>query len=170
MNTWLIGDTHFGHANILKFRRKDGTPLRPHSTIEEHDQALIDNWNSVVSPKDKVYHLGDVGFFNVTKFDLVFSQLNGTKVLIKGNHDILKPEQWLRHFKDIRAYHVLDKIVLAHIPIHPMSLERWRGQVHGHLHDGEVGDPQYFNVSVERINYTPINFEEVRNYYLTNGE
>lgn len=170
MNTWLISDTHWCHSNILRFRRKDGTPLRPHSTIAEHDQALIDNWNSVVSPKDKVYHLGDVGFFNVTKFDLVFSQLNGTKVLIKGNHDILKPEQWLRHFKDIRAYHVLDKIVLAHIPIHPVSLERWRGQVHGHLHDGEVGDPQYFNVSVERINYTPINFEEVRNYYLTNGE
>ena len=170
MNTWLISDTHWCHSNILRFRRKDGTPLRPHSTIEEHDQSLIDNWNSVVSPKDKVYHLGDVGFFNVTKFDLVFSQLNGTKVLIKGNHDILKPEQWLRHFKDIRAYHVLDKIVLAHIPIHPVSLERWRGQVHGHLHDGEVGDPKYFNVSVERINYTPINFEEVRDYYLTNGE
>lgn len=167
MNIWLISDTHFGHKNILTFRRKDGTPLRPHSSIEEHDQCLIDNWNRVVGKSDKVYHLGDVGFFNVTRFDQVFSQLNGTKVLIKGNHDILKAEQWLRHFKDIRAYHMLDKVLLAHVPVHPLSLDRWRGQVHGHLHDNDVGDSRYFNVSCEKINYTPINFEEVRQYYLT---
>ena len=112
-----------------------------------------------------MYHLGDVGFMNVTRFNEIFSQLNGEKVLIKGNHDILKPNQWLQHFKDIRAYHVLDKILLAHVPIHPLSLERWRGQVHGHLHDQVVGDPKYVNISVERINYTPIDFEELRLYF-----
>lgn len=165
MKTFLISDTHFGHKNILTFRRKDGTPLRPHSSIEEHDQHLVDNWNYIVGKNDKVYHLGDVGFMNVTRFNEIFSQLNGEKVLIKGNHDILKPNQWLQHFKDIRAYHVLDKILLAHVPIHPLSLERWRGQVHGHLHDQVVGDPKYVNISVERINYTPIDFEELRLYF-----
>ena len=50
---WIISDTHFQHENILKFE-----PTRPGSTIQEHDEALIDNWNSVVKPGDKVYHLG----------------------------------------------------------------------------------------------------------------
>jgi len=30
-NTFLISDTHFGHGNILNFKKKDGHPLRPDS-------------------------------------------------------------------------------------------------------------------------------------------
>ena len=90
MNTFLISDTHFGHKNILSFKRNDGTSLRPaFNSIEEHDEFLIDNWNKVVSPTDKIYHLGDVGFYNVSKLLEVMSRLNGRKVLIKGNHDNL---------------------------------------------------------------------------------
>ncbi len=164
--TFLISDTHFGHANILNFKTKDGEHLRKFSDVYYMDQYMINAWNSVVKPGDKVYHIGDVNFCNFTRLKEIFDQLNGTKVLIKGNHDnYLKPQQLLQLFKDIRAYHVLDNILLAHIPIHPLSLERWRGQVHGHLHDNVVGDPKYLNVSVERIKYTPINFEEVHTYF-----
>jgi len=164
--TWLIGDTHFGHANILKF-----DPPRPFDTIEEHDQTLINNWNSVVRPDDKVYHLGDVGFKNATYQGRILECLNGTKILIKGNHDQLKLSQYAQYFKDVRAYHQLDRIFLAHIPIHPDSLGRWTGQIHGHTHFNNVmldphhKDKRYFNVSVEQINYTPINFEVIRKYY-----
>jgi len=162
-NIFLISDTHFRHANILKFGRKNGERLRPYfDSIEEHDEWLISNWNSVVRPVDKVYHLGDVGFFNITQMDSIFSRLNGEKVLIKGNHDELKASQYLKCFKDIRAYHVLDRLVLSHIPIHPNSIERWKGNIHGHLHDENLKDSRYFNVSVENINYTPIAFEEIR--------
>lgn len=166
MNTWLIGDTHFGHANILKF-----DPPRPFDDIQEHDQTLIDNWNRVVHPKDKVYHLGDVGFKNATYLGRILSCLNGEKVLIKGNHDQLKLSQYAQYFKDIRACHQLDRLFLAHIPIHPSSLGRWKGQIHGHTHFNNVmldqhnKDPRYFNVSVEQIDYTPIAFETIRKYY-----
>jgi len=57
---FLISDTHFGHGNILTFKDKSGQPIRPYKTLEEMDEALIDNWNKVVKPTDKIYHLGDV--------------------------------------------------------------------------------------------------------------
>lgn len=159
--TFLISDTHFGHSNILTFKRDDGTPLRPFSSVEEMDETMIDNWNRVVGKKDKVYHLGDLVFSN-RKLQEVMPRLNGTKVLIKGNHDTLKLSQYAQFFKDVRAYHVLDKMLLSHIPIHPNSMGKWRANLHGHLHYHLIDDERYINLSVEQINYTPIEFEEIR--------
>lgn len=171
-NTFLISDTHFGHGNILTFTKKDGTLLRPGFVdIKDHDLELIKRWNYVVGPKDKVYHLGDVGFMNFPYLKEIFDQLNGDKVLIKGNHDNFKMSQYAQIFRDVRATHVLDKLVLSHVPVHPMCLDRWKGNVHGHLHEhlvqesgrgfGCQDDERYMNVCVEHINYTPIPLEEV---------
>lgn len=87
--TWVISDTHFGHANILTFRDSSGDLIRPgFKNIDEHDQLIIDNWNSVVKPEDRVYHLGDVA---IPRRGLKFLYaLNGRKALIGGNHDIWK--------------------------------------------------------------------------------
>ena len=164
MKTFLISDTHFGHANILTFKNQDGTNLRPFSSLEEMNETLINNWNSVVSNEDKVYHLGDV-LFTKKWLDLILPRLNGTKVLIKGNHDNLKLSQYQQYFKDIRAYHVLDKFLLSHIPVHPESVSRWTANIHGHLHNNVLSDDRYLNVSVERINYIPVNFEYIRSLY-----
>jgi calcineurin-like phosphoesterase family protein len=169
--TWLISDTHWGHKNIVNFLRKDGTKLRPWDNIDDHDQALIENWNSVVKPEDKVYHLGDLGLSNSTHLLRIISALHGTKILIKGNHDTLKLSAYQQVFKDVRAYHSLNNIFLAHIPIHPNSLGRWKGQIHGHLHadvvlaDNGEPDVRYKNVACEQINYTPIDFDEVNEYF-----
>lgn len=165
MKTFLIADTHFGHANILTFKRNNGLPLRDFPNIDEHDELLMDNWNSVVSANDKVYHLGDVGFKSFSKLGYILERLNGTKVLIKGNHDGFKLSQYQQYFKDIRGTHQLDKFILSHIPIHPESLSRWRGNIHGHVHDNTLSDTKYINVSVENINFTPIDFEEIRSNY-----
>jgi len=162
-NIFLISDTHFGHVGVTQFLRNDGTKLRPWDNIEEMDEALVSNWNSVVTPKDKVYHLGDV-VINRKQLKTL-SRLNGEKVLVKGNHDIFRINEYLEHFKDVRGYHILDNLIMSHIPIHPDSKGRFRGNIHGHLHANTVGDPWYYNVSVEQINYTPIPFETVREYY-----
>jgi Predicted phosphoesterase or phosphohydrolase len=163
--TFLISDTHFGHRNVLNFEKEDGTKLRNFSSTEEMDETLITNWNSVVRKEDKIYHLGDVVFRNPTYLDQVFSRLNGIKVLVKGNHDIYKLYQYSKWFKDIRGSHILDRYILTHIPIHPESLSRWEGNIHGHLHHQTLDDPRYYNVSVERINYTPIALEEIKDFY-----
>ena len=163
--TFLIGDTHFGHGNILTFKRSNGSPLREFDNIYEHDETLIQNWNKVVSTEDKVYHLGDLGFKSFTQLELILKRLNGTKILIKGNHDNHELSQYAQYFKDIRGSWTLDKFVLSHIPIHPDSLYRWKACIHGHLHANSLDDPQYYNVSAECINYTPIDFEVIRKHY-----
>lgn len=165
MKIFIISDTHFGHNNILNFTNKDGTQLRKFKSIIDHDELMIENWNKVVSNKDKVYHLGDVGFFSFSRCADVLKRLNGTKILIKGNHDHFKLSQYQQYFKDIRASHILDKFILTHIPIHPESLYKWRANIHGHVHTNSLKDNNYFNTSVEVINYTPINFEVIREYY-----
>lgn len=163
--TFLISDTHFGHANILTFKKQNGDPLRSFHNIVEHDEHLIEQWNKTVSPNDKVYHLGDVGFKNFTNLSLILNRLNGTKVLIKGNHDNFKLSQYQQYFKDVRASHTLDKFILTHIPIHPESVGRWKANIHGHLHDNSLKDNRYFNVSVEKTNYAPLDFEFIRSLY-----
>lgn len=170
MKTFLISDTHFGHSNILNFKKKDGEVLRKFEDVHHMDQYMINAWNKVVGFEDKVYHLGDVAFTNFTRVKEIFDQLHGHKVLIKGNHDNFKLSQYSQIFSDVRATHSLDNIILSHIPIHPDSLSRWKGNIHGHLHDNCIewlgqSDPKYYNVCVERINYTPIEFGEIRKYF-----
>ena len=85
-NIFFTSDLHFGHKNLLKF-----TNPRPFKTIEEHDEALINNWNSVVKQNDKVYVLGDVALnFDSDELESKLIRLNGDKYLILGNHDRAK--------------------------------------------------------------------------------
>jgi calcineurin-like phosphoesterase family protein len=165
--TFLISDTHFGHLGVCKFTEPDGvTKIRPWTCPNEMDEDLIKNWNSVVSPKDKVYHLGDV-VINRKALPTV-ARLNGDKVLIKGNHDIFKLEDYMLYFRDIRAYHKMDVAILSHIPVHTANLYRFKTNIHGHLHTNKVllengvPDPRYINVSVEQINFTPIAWDVIR--------
>lgn len=79
---YFTADTHFGHAGIIKHCAK----TRPFETIEEHDEALIRNWNSVVRSKsDTVYHIGDFG--HPARIKDILPQLNGRKIFVRGNHD-----------------------------------------------------------------------------------
>lgn len=165
MNIFLIADTHFGHHGVTQFLRDDGSKLRPWDTYEEMDEALVANWNSVVSPNDKVYLLGDA-VINRRALPTI-GRCNGNKVLIKGNHDIFKIDEYTAYFYDIRGYHVLNQMILSHIPIHEESLSRFNANIHGHLHHRRVMknglvDPRYISVSVELIDYTPVPFETIR--------
>jgi len=176
--TFLTSDTHFGHAGVCRFLRNDGvTKLRPWDTPEEMDEEMVRRWNERVRPNDKVYHLGDV-VINRKALDIM-SRLNGDKVLIRGNHDIFKLEDYTKHFRDVRGYHVMNGMILSHIPIHEDSLGRFGVNIHGHLHAGRVMkrasstmefmewgvrervDPRYHCVCVEQTDFAPILFEDV---------
>jgi calcineurin-like phosphoesterase family protein len=177
-NIFVASDHHFGHGNILTFDTAEGNKLRDFDNVDEMNETIIERHNSVVKPSDKIYLLGDF-CFTFKWLSSIAPRLNGDKVLIKGNHDVLKLSQYTQYFRDIRAYHVMDKILLAHIPVHPESLGRWKGQIHGHLHSNTVqepvheygnvvcmrDDPRYMNVCMEKINYTPLPFEECRDYF-----
>lgn len=160
-NIFLISDTHFSHQNMYLFLREDGTRVRHQfKDATEGDEKMVENWNSVVKPTDKVYHLGDV-FIN-KKAAHILHRLHGDKVLIKGNHDIFELKVYTPYFRDIRAYHVLDRMILSHIPIHTENLARFKNNIHGHMHEKTLNHPQYISVCVEQINYTPIELSEIK--------
>jgi calcineurin-like phosphoesterase family protein len=175
---FLVSDTHFGHAGVCRFVRDDGvTKLRPWTDPDEMDEAMIARWNDRVRPNDKVYHLGDVVINR--KALATLSRLNGDKVLIRGNHDIFRDDEYRQYFRELRAYHVMNGMILSHIPVHAESLGRFGVNIHGHLHanrvrkargvDARTGevlygndiDTRYHCVCVEQTDYAPILFEDV---------
>ena len=164
-SVFLVSDTHFGHAGVCKFTRDDGvTKLRPWTDPEEMDEAMVEMWNETVKPTDKVYHLGDVVINR--KALGIMRRLNGDKVLIRGNHDIFRDSEYREHFRELRAYHVMNGMILSHIPIHTESLGRFGVNIHGHLHANrvmkdDVVDPRYHCVCVEQTDFRPILFEDV---------
>lgn len=168
-NIFFCSDHHFHHENILGFKRDDGTPLRDFKSLAHMHEHIIAQHNSVVRPGDKVYFLGDVSMSKKASALEILHRLNGEKVLIKGNHDQCTAQAYLEYFKDIRGSHQFSGIIMTHIPIHSESLARWSINIHGHLHYqvvrmplSQLPDRRYFNVSLERINYTPISLEEIK--------
>ena len=98
---FFISDTHFGHKNILNFKKDGGTEnLRDFDDLDHMRETIVTNWNSVVTSKDKVYHLGDIAFGKVSELD-VLHRLNGHKRLVKGNHDLRPASKYLEYFEEI---------------------------------------------------------------------
>ena len=172
-SVFLVSDTHFGHAGVCRFTHPDDpdVKLRPWADPDEMDEEMVRRWNDRVGSKDKVYHLGDV-VINRRALKTLY-RLNGDKVLIRGNHDIFRDEEYHKHFRELRAYHVMNGMILSHIPIHPESLGRFGVNIHGHLHasrvkmepEGKYGipviDTRYHCVCVEQTDFAPILFEDV---------
>ena len=177
-SVFLYSDPHFGHQGVCKFMRNDGvTKLRPWDNAEEMDEHLVKVYNERVKPNDKIYFLGDVVINR--KALKIMHRLNGDKVLIRGNHDIFRDNEYREYFRELRAYHVMNGLILSHIPVHEASLSRFGCNIHGHLHanrvmkargvDTRTGeilysdeiDPRYYNVSVEQTDFAPILFEDV---------
>lgn len=160
MNVFITADTHFSHAGICTFLNEDGTKLRPWDNPTDMDEEMVKRWNEVVKPTDKVYHLGDV-VINRRALPIL-NRLNGDKVLIRGNHDIFKLKDYIPYFRDIRGYHVMDRMLFSHIPVHPDSKGRFVANVHGHTHARKLADEWYQCVCVEHTNYTPIELGELQ--------
>jgi len=177
-SVFLVSDTHFGHTGVCRFTRNDGEKLRPWTDPDEMDEAMIKAWNERVKPTDKVYHLGDVVINRKALGTL--RRLNGDKVLIRGNHGIFRDDEYRMYFRELRAYHVMNGMILSHIPLHSDSLGRFGVNIHGHTHsnrvmkargvDAKTGavlygdeiDPRYHCVCVEQTpDFAPILFEDV---------
>ena len=177
INTFFTSDHHFGHKNILEYEKD----ARPFTTIEEMNETLIERWNDVVAPKDIVYHLGDFAFgkSNIK----IAERLYGKKRLVMGNHDTYPTADYLSYFDKCYGVIFYNRCILSHSPVHPNGLgSRWMLNLHGHLHSKRVlrlmpkayvypklthimpmteDDPNYFNVSVEQNNLTPIHWDVI---------
>jgi calcineurin-like phosphoesterase family protein len=172
---FIISDTHFNHGNILQFLNADGSMVRPGFTdVEDMNETIIHNWNSVVSPVDHVYHLGDVYFGknkNSASNRNILSRLNGKKRLILGNHDEAKDPILHEFFEKIMMWRMFPEIgaLLTHVPVHESTLgeKRFEGKpminLHGHIHNNDAPSSLHVNCSVERQDYKPRLIDDLLN-------
>lgn len=167
---YVVGDTHFNQTNILGFVNFDGSRVREFSSTEEMNEHMIQKWNSVVREQDHVWHLGDLTMGSYDDFETnILPRLKGKINLIVGNHDNIPRLCAIKRIKKIAMQRRFDDmgLYLTHIPIHKSSLWNHRLDkpmlnVHGHIHCNHVPEEGYKNVSVEVIDYTPVNIETLR--------
>lgn len=168
-NLFFTSDLHFGHANIIEHCG------RPFGSVQEMDDALIDNWNNTVHPGDDVWVLGDFTFRNFQQTQDILSQLEGNKKLILGNHDKVIVENrdkflsrsLFQEIADLKMIHGPGKqrIVLCHYAMRVWNQShRGSWQLYGHSHGNLLDDPFLLSmdVGVDACEYRPISFDEVK--------
>jgi calcineurin-like phosphoesterase family protein len=167
MNIWFTSDTHFGHANIIKYCN------RPFKSLEEMNRRLIHNWNQRVKEDDMVFHLGDFCFRNTSdkgegiKVNAVdwMKKLNGNIVLIKGNHD--KNNSAKSPIKSMVLEYDNKKILLIHDPEDFFKTIKGKFDIVlcGHIHDEWVtkrcNGVDIINAGVDVNNFMPVTFQEL---------
>lgn len=166
-NLFFTSDTHFGHKNIIKYSG------RPFESVEEMDEAIIENWNKVVKPNDEIWHLGDFAFANEDRVREILGRLNGKKHYIWGNHDqVIEKLGGIgrsRYFESVQDYKELKmngrKLILFHYPIFSWNgAHKGSWMIHGHCHNSvnwANENTTRIDVGVDNFNYTPASYEDV---------
>lgn len=152
---YFLGDMHFGHRNILKYRKK-------FKTIKEHDDFIIANINKTVTKRDKLILTGD-NCFGEEGFESLKRIKCPNIHFLFGNHDDYRIDykkihpniQWVSGDFKYKEFWV------SHIPIHKGEM-RGKFNIHAHLHEGIIDDFRYFSTSCEQVGYTPISLQEIR--------
>ncbi|MGD2156816.1 MAG: hypothetical protein PVG14_00145 [Anaerolineales bacterium] len=172
MTIWFTADTHFGHANIIRYCE------RPFASVQEMDEALIENWNDVIKPKDTIYHLGDFTLTGQEGANLYFSRLNGMISLIPGGHD----KRWVRkgEYRSKSGYAIkilpplytiklpilgrdqLKLIVLCHYSMRVWDRSHYGSwHLYGHSHGNLPSLKNSLDVGVDRWDYQPVSIESI---------
>lgn len=183
MNYFFLGDTHFRHANIIKYCNrpflKEGdlddngkwiSKEIKFQRCKEMNEKLIENWNSNIKPKDIVYHVGDFGWFDDKQtLEEFVSRLNGKIELCLGNHD----KVWFREttcFKSVGNPYQgkMVKINNQKIFLFHYACRVWDCSHHGswhcfgHSHGFLASVPTFsYDVGVDNNEYKPISFEQL---------
>ena len=175
---WFTSDLHFGHRNIIKYCN------RPWNTVEEMDEALIHNWNSVVGKNDIVFDLGDFAFASNQRWRELISRLNGKHYLILGNHDVSRypGDSIMDLFEGVEHQMLLDidgrYVYLNHYPFLCYG-GAWRNpnnavyQLFGHIHSGPNSSgkdtdrlvhlfPYQYDIGVDNNNYFPVSWNQIK--------
>lgn len=155
MVIFVTSDTHFNHANIIKYSK------RPFENVDEMNSALIRNWNIAIRPEDSVLFIGDFAMNSHSEF---LNRVNGKITFIRGNHDN-RLKVPMENEKYVRFEGIV--FLLVHDPDDiPDSYNGW--VIHGHHHnnypdDYPFFDPRYkkFNVGIDLTKYNPVRMKYI---------
>lgn len=156
---YMVADLHFGHQNVISYSD------RPWKTAEEMNEALIVNWNKTVSKNDRIFVLGDFALANREKINSIVPRLNGTKILVRGNHDGYRSPYYVE-----AGFHAVSPLpmlyegiyLLSHEPVFPLA--DGLINIHGHIHNNinpYFDAPSHVCVSVENTGYRPVTLKRV---------
>ena len=179
---WFTSDPHFLHANIIKYCN------RPFISTDEMNYKIIRNWNSVVKKDDIIFCLGDFALGRETDCTEILKQLNGHKVLIKGNHEkTVMSKAYNRDLFEGGIYELLEisvddeevsdsfqPIVLCHYPMITWNRSHrgaWQlfGHVHGTLDNNPALSSNQIDVGVDSHNFEPISYQRVKEIITQNN-
>ena len=155
MATVFTSDTHFGDPRVLRIDR------RPFTSVEAHDEGLIQRWNAVVGPADDVWHLGDFALgLTPERTRGLLGRLHGRKHLLVGNNDppaTLEAEGWA----SVRSYAEIEvdgtPLVLCHYAFRTWNgMNRGRIDLHGHSHGRLKPMPRQYDVGVDVWDLAPV--------------
>ena len=162
---FFTSDLHFGHNREFLYGPRGFTNIR------DHDEAIIDNWNAVVTPSDTVYVLGDLMLGNSDDLSLInFNCLNGHKHIILGNHDSQRRQVRYSLITDIKWADVIRyqeyEFFLCHYPTLTDNFDRHRKRfnLHGHTHSKDKFqfiEHCCYNVALDAHNNTPVDIETI---------
>ena len=165
MTIFFTADHHFGHTNIIKYAN------RPFASVEEMDAALIEVWNSRVTDDDLVYHLGDFTLGGINKMLRYYQQLNGTIVIMQGNHDwrwIGEYREWEHGVIDMAPpLHTIEidghLVVMCHYAMRVWDRAHHGSfHIYGHSHGELPGVGRSMDIGVDtHPNYAPYTVGEV---------
>ena len=154
---WLISDLHLGHKNIIKYSE------RPYASVNEMNETLVRNIQSVAGADDIIVFGGDIAFMETEKANSLIARCLGYKILIIGNHDFNKGKLRDLDFDEIHLCKSVTykgkEYALTHYPLDEMP--DGLINIHGHTHNRNTGHPRHINISCEVINYTPITFQDL---------
>jgi len=157
-NIWFTSDLHLGHRLAAE--------KRGFTSVEDHDNTIIENYNSIIGKRDKVFILGDLAFTSVGLNRV--KELTGVKEVLMGNHDRFKIHKYLDVVQKIHGFRTYKGFWLSHCPIHPQEIYRCKGNIHGHIHSGAATQNlylPYFNVNVDFHNLHPVNFDVIMDIF-----
>lgn len=160
--TWFTADTHFNHTKILEY---DNLPF---PNVHEMNKFIIKRWNEKVAPGDTVWHLGDVGFGDCERHLL---KMNGTKHLIRGNHDRGRTAYWSRLFETIHKKDFMwvgEGLVLY---LNHRKQIPWPGQYNGvlHLYGHSHGNSPYtegaMDIGSKLTDHYPLSVDDIKEMF-----
>ncbi len=158
--TFFTADHHFGHGGVIRMCG------RPFASVEEMDEALVHAWNSRVRRSDVVWFLGDFAMgSSPERCRELFGRLNGTKHLVRGNHDRQRvlDLQWASQHDLVQTTVDGTRLTLCHYAMRSWP-QVWRGALHlfGHTHATLPPTTQSCDVGVDAWAYRPVTLAEIR--------
>ena len=155
---WFTADQHFGHENVIKYCQ------RPFRNSNHMTEVLQGKYNARVTPEDTVFFLGDLTLSN-SPFIIegILKRLQGTKVLILGNHDKLDALRYVDvGFQSVHTSLVVEEFTLVHDPA-LSAVDRNRQFLCGHVHELFKRQRNCLNVGVDVWDFFPASIGDVRN-------